>query len=572
MAWRVGADRDLPIEYRDEWDGQAAQDSIFEWAGWPDEPNEERARRCFLTYDDEEPENKGSYKLPFAMVIDGEPYAIDAGITAAAQRLSQTDIPDDVMERAGNVIDHYQERIEEEQSEDEQAKGKLLAFRFPARIVARRAMSQEQLMDLFSTKLMDGDGEDEEPFFFRAEISSNRLDAYYTRMMESSLRNYAAEAETGVPFCDSHDTWKLNFGRTLTGVYESAGEEDEDGTPIQRVMTDIYTVPDMEIGQVKTNSIIRGIRTGILQDVSIGFYGGQYICSICGEDMFDWYDLRCPHYPGVMYEWEDDDEVVRTQMAIGQIEDAHLSEVSAVYDGATPGAMIQKAERLMKSGKMNRDTVQMLERRYRMQVPRTHQWRGADLPPKSRATDVPDEVGSAAGEQPATAQVEESNAQSATHRKEITMDILEQQRAALLELGLPEELDDEAQIRWLIDRAKHARSADKELETVNGKLAEAEAEVKRLQPLALDGEAFRCDFVKRALAEGVRANGEDFDQDTYRNLLESTDISIVKRMHDDWKRIGDARFAGGRQTEEPKREEAQEDSDDDKTPNAAYTV
>lgn len=105
-SWQVGADRDLPIVERDSWDGDVVKERIFAWAGFDgDDPQPEKARRCFLAYDADEPTLRGSYKLPFADIVDGEPKAVDAGIRAAASRLPGTDIPDDVKTRA--VLDSY---------------------------------------------------------------------------------------------------------------------------------------------------------------------------------------------------------------------------------------------------------------------------------------------------------------------------------------------------------------------------------------------------------------------------------------------------------------------------------
>lgn len=107
--WKVGAARDLPIEDSDDWDGGEAQKSIFEWAGG-DEFDAAKARKGFLVYDASAPELRGSYKLPIAHVVDGELKVPKGAIRAAASRLPQTDIPDDVKKRAGAVLDHYKDK------------------------------------------------------------------------------------------------------------------------------------------------------------------------------------------------------------------------------------------------------------------------------------------------------------------------------------------------------------------------------------------------------------------------------------------------------------------------------
>lgn len=104
--WKVGAARDLPIEDSDEWDGGAAAESIFEYAGG-DEFDPAKARKGFLVYDAAADDKRGSYKLPIARAVDGELKVPKSAIRAAASRLPQTDIPDATREAAQAVLDHY---------------------------------------------------------------------------------------------------------------------------------------------------------------------------------------------------------------------------------------------------------------------------------------------------------------------------------------------------------------------------------------------------------------------------------------------------------------------------------
>lgn len=105
--WKVGAARDLPLDQSDAWDGPAAAASIFAHAGG-DEFNPEVARKGFLVYDAAEPKLRGSYKEPFAHVVDGTLKAVKGGIKAAASRLPQADISDSAKTEARAVIDHYE--------------------------------------------------------------------------------------------------------------------------------------------------------------------------------------------------------------------------------------------------------------------------------------------------------------------------------------------------------------------------------------------------------------------------------------------------------------------------------
>lgn len=53
--------QDLPLADRDrEWDGDAANKRVREWAGAEDEPND-RYGKAFVWLDGEKPQNFGSY-------------------------------------------------------------------------------------------------------------------------------------------------------------------------------------------------------------------------------------------------------------------------------------------------------------------------------------------------------------------------------------------------------------------------------------------------------------------------------------------------------------------------------
>lgn len=88
----------LPIADRERlWDASAAESRVRSWAGAKEKPNA-KYRQAFFWYDSDEPDSFGSYKLPFADVINGTLTAIPRGIFAVAAVLKGarggTQIPD----------------------------------------------------------------------------------------------------------------------------------------------------------------------------------------------------------------------------------------------------------------------------------------------------------------------------------------------------------------------------------------------------------------------------------------------------------------------------------------------
>lgn len=317
-------------------------------------------------------------------------------------------------------------------------------------------------------------------FFWRAEISNTSLDSHFTRMSESTLRNYADDALAGVAFLKGHDHRSLPIGYSFNAALE--GESGK-----QRVVADFYTVA----GLPDSDDLIARVQTGLLRDVSVGFHGGEMRCTLCEKDFWS-----CPHFPGVRYE---------DGLATFTIEDARLSEVSGVFDGSTPGAMILKATREAEAGRIKSETVRLLENTYRVTLPVTKR---------------------------AFAGVELEDGQ--TPRKVQRMN--EQQFARLTDILVSAKVVPADQ-RETLDEDGALQAADKLAKRVSD-----------LEPQAADGRQYRNDLVSEALAEGVRAQGQGFDEETYKAMLTNAPLATIKRMRGDWQKIGDERLQGGRQS------------------------
>lgn len=366
-----------------------------------------------------------------------------------------------------------------------------------------------------------------EAVVFSAEISSDRLDSYFTHMSEGTLLNFANDARAGVSFQDSHQARRLGFGQSFDAVLENDGE-------VSRVLADFYTVPGINFGgqhsYASTDDFIRAVKAGLARDVSVGFYGGDMVCDICGNSFYDW--QSCAHWPGVEYAVGNRGE--STVIATFTIENARLSEVSAVYDGATPGAMILRAQQQHEAGLLTPETARILEVKYRIKLPGKQVWTGI-------------------GDKRAMADKPEQNE-------------LDQVRAILAEVEAPGEPAEG--VRWLVDQVAELNLHIAGLERQDERIAELEAEVTRLQPLADEGNAYRADLIEQALAEGVRAMGNQFPEETYRGMLAEASLEHIKRIRDSFAEQARAIFNGGRQSVDQIQEPPQRTEPE--TPDLAY--
>lgn len=120
--------RDLPLAPRDyDWDAGVAEGRIRKWAssdssGEKDTIDWEKYGQAFFWYDADNPENFGSYKLPFGDIIDGRLMAVPRAVFAAAGvmqgAMGGVDIPSEDVEPVKNHIARYYAKMREEWGDD----------------------------------------------------------------------------------------------------------------------------------------------------------------------------------------------------------------------------------------------------------------------------------------------------------------------------------------------------------------------------------------------------------------------------------------------------------------------
>jgi hypothetical protein len=107
--------QDLPLAERDrEWDGDAAETHVREWADAGDEPNPEY-RDAHVWYDADKKNNFTAYKLLIADVIDGKLKAVPRGVMAAGAIMDGArggiDLPKDDIERVKSHLAKYYKKM-----------------------------------------------------------------------------------------------------------------------------------------------------------------------------------------------------------------------------------------------------------------------------------------------------------------------------------------------------------------------------------------------------------------------------------------------------------------------------
>ena len=109
--------QDLPLADRDrEWDGDAAERRVREWAGAQDGPNA-KYRDAHVWYDGDKDDNFTAYKLLIADVVDGRLKAVPRGVMAAGNVMQGSrggvDLPAGDIERVKNHLAKYYAKMGE---------------------------------------------------------------------------------------------------------------------------------------------------------------------------------------------------------------------------------------------------------------------------------------------------------------------------------------------------------------------------------------------------------------------------------------------------------------------------
>lgn len=408
-----------------------------------------------------------------------------------------------------------------------------------------------------------------QPYFWLDQMSSDQIDSYWTRMQESTLRNFGQHATDGVSFQYSHDWKRLGLGYSLKGMFEAiAGRTPESIDPVaafsQRALGYFFTVPGIKMNsEMSTDDFIIAVDTGVLQDVSVGFYAEKMTCSICGGDMFSgWFGGiygRCDHYPGITYEdplqGGDGKRYGGLMLCYAWVHNGRLSEVSQVYDGATPGAGHLKAEIFAKEGALDGRTTRMLEAHYRIKLPGgaiVQTMPGA--PGQGRSLDMDEDKDKerkpTEGANPPANPEQRAPEPRVSIRMDDDEDEVEQ--ADDLEATDGERvLLTELQARFGADGITLAPTVRATIIGLCERLLELKGEAKV-------GRQYAKELREDAKRSGVAALGDKWDETRHMSLLNSLSIEDVRTMKESWDQIAAAKFPDGRKSTDQNGEIARE--------------
>ncbi len=181
--------------------------------------------------------------------------------------------------------------------------------------LAKRTLSKDEVF-AFSTKM----------------VGDALLTERYMKLHKSLLEVFRNDARTGIAFMLDHPWAGFNrpkpaypYGRTFDATLKKSDGEMEGEN--WALYGDVYIVRGKEKDGISTDVIIADIEDGTLFDVSVGFGFNTSICSICGNE---YYSSKCEHWRGQDYDGQ-------MCYIIGK-PPGWLGELSGVWDGAYPTA------------------------------------------------------------------------------------------------------------------------------------------------------------------------------------------------------------------------------------------
>lgn len=398
----------------------------------------------------------------------------------------------------------------------------------------------------------------------------------FMQIHKSLLEVFKEDTKQGIAFMLDH-SWAgfarpkpaLTYGRSFDGIIRRGDAEGEKWA----LYGDFYIVRGREKDGISTDQIIADIEDGVLFDTSIGWGADTYECSICGNDYRNY--RQCEHIAGRTY----DDKLCY----IIAKPPGFLMENSGVFDGAYPTAGILSAD-----GSMSAETDLLVVedlKSIRTGVPliNTYSAHKNKLVTFIKKEDI---------EKKTYVSVRDAlvgvGIQTADEGRSDDMDVLK-------ELGLdPEQVEKVDDKGILMKNGSHyclvkaeklellgdiqefvtlVESTDKTVQEIGEALqsiatltqenAALKQENESLKPLAEDGKKYRQDLIEETLEWGVRAQGDKFDNETWKQLLseDGRKLDTIKAFRDQFKEQAKEAIAAGKVTKfDEKKPEAQLDA------------
>lgn len=393
----------------------------------------------------------------------------------------------------------------------------------------------EQQLQIINSRFSQTQLTEDNCYVFSSLLIDNLPTDYYSIIQEPLLNQFAQDLEKGVALLLVHNNRKLPVGRSFN-AYLKREYVAQAGTDVISLYGDFYIPLGINLeGGFTTDDVAKGIDTGINFATSIGFKAEKWTCSICGNDIRDYF--ACPHIPGKKYAVEKDgkDAVETCYVLVGEDGAGKLLEDSLVYAGACDRASVIR--------NFSADVTDF-ESSSKLQVIDTFK----DIPvnaliyqyyTKDGSVLVTDTKARTGGSEylrrRSEEQVELDKIKEVLNKFDITFSSEEE-----LENALGEKLSvksvDVTELEKENQELKDQLSAkDEELAKVNSALSEKDEQIQKLEAENNEltekvglAETYKADLINQALEAGIRAQGNAFPKEMFNKFLSTLSIDEIK--------------------------------------------
>lgn len=400
----------------------------------------------------------------------------------------------------------------------------------------------------------------------------------FMRVHKTLLEVFREDARRGVSLMLDH-SWAADglfglggrpkpayaYGRTFDAVLRKTLDNSlTDET--WALFVDHYIVRGREKDGIKTDQIIADIEDGVAFDTSIGFGNDKYICSICGEDYMDY--SKCKHFRGQEYDGEICHIILKPP--------GFLMENSIVFDGAYPGAGILSAMGAIGKIENYLDPVEDLKgfkegtrfvhtfsnTRGRINTFALRDPVKGIVVPDTQGLSVAGAAKPAPGKEGETKTMFENELVAAILNKAgIDTNQVEGMEVDKLLPMVTEKLTEQAVAEAKAEAQAAAQTANQEPQfalteaDVRGALGLATGDIpdnwaSEIVRFAKEGRDARQELINDTLEWGVRAYGNDFASESYREMLSEPGRSVqaIKDLREQFKRVAQQSLNPGRVT------------------------
>lgn len=321
----------------------------------------------------------------------------------------------------------------------------------------------------------------------------------------------------------------MPYGRTFDSKFEGATEEGESIS----LVADHYMVRNVELDGIKTNDLIASIEAGTMFDTSIGFSYDGATCSVCDENY-----RRCDHYAGRTYEVEIDGVMKNKFCYIKAEAPGFLMENSLVFDGAYPGAgVMSKAGDIFENEKgiyqivdetKDIDPLKPIMATYSERVGLLTMVKKSDHKKGFKGVTIEGE-----GKEDETLKGGENNMDENLLNALIGIGFTKEE-AETLNVGevttalnaMVEKFEATPKVgELLVSEALLPEYLSQE--QVTEKLG-SELSAEKVLELAKEGQDYHAQVIEDAIAMGIKAQGNDFTTETWKNLFATMSAKAIK--------------------------------------------